>query len=515
MMFGHKRDWIMKRMLKKIGIIILCMLLMTSMFSFEIFAESMTAEKMSLCVDGGQSYPVRVLNVSYENNRYVSLGDINVALKGTAKEFSISRGDAGVNISVGDMETTQENALDESASVDEEDSDIAPETSVDYSSWGNSEYGVVPATAVGFGNLKVNGDPVRYYHVDFDGDCFFTLHDLEFILDVTFEFAGEDMMTVDTSKPVILDPSVLEMQDFFFGVNTALVGDVSTGDIFYAFNEKNAYPIASTTKLMTYLVIMEAISNGEISMADVVQIPPEAAKLSKNGDVVIPLKAGTTASMADLLDAILLPSSNEAALTLAIHLSGSEEEFVKRMNETAQRLEMDTAHFYNCNGLPVFADEVVAAKHQNNMSGEDMFKMCSYILNNYPQITTITSKKNSVLASFDNKEVKNTNQLLYNMSEVTGLKTGTTDKSGACLVSSLKVNDGKLDHDLVVVVLGAEDNKMRFRCSQLLATYGKGVVQGSMLAAGVSEDSQAEERPVSAKAIVNYVVNYAVKNSRQ
>lgn len=495
----------MRLISKKIIVFLICVCALFNTFSVEIFAESLTAEKITLTVAGGGSYPVRVLNVSYENNRYLSLGDVQRAFADTEKAFTVKRENGSVNIFTSSTNISLENES-------QEESEDTAVSDVDYENWGKSDYGVLPAAALEFDNLYIDGNLVKYYHVDVAGDCFFSPFDLEFILNVTFEFTGEDMMSVDCSQGLKVDPGILEIQDYFFGINTALVGDASTGEIFYEYNGGSEYPIASTTKLMTYLVVMDGIENGEISMGDIVTIPKEAAKLSRNGDVVIPLTAGNTATMPDLLDAILLPSSNEAALTLAIHLCGSEEAFVERMNEKAKQLQMETAEFYNCNGLPVFNDEVVAAKYQNRMSAEDMFKLSAHILNNYPQITEITSKKSSVLASFGNKEVKNTNQLLYNMQEVTGLKTGTTVKSGACLVTSLKVNDGTLDHDLVVVVLGAEDNRMRFRYSQLLASYGKGVILKTMTAQSSQDDEEQQQSPVSSKAIVNYVINYAKKN---
>ena len=104
------------------------------------------------------------------------------------------------------------------------------------------------------------------------------------------------------------------------------------------------------------------------------------------------------------------------------------------------------------------------------MSAEDMFRLVSHLLKVYPQITDITSQEEAVLESLA-LEVRNTNPLLYNLPEVTGLKTGTTNKAGACLVTSLTADDGAMMHDLVVIVLGAEDSIERGRVSGLLARF--------------------------------------------
>ena len=139
--------------------------------------------------------------------------------------------------------------------------------------------------------------------------------------------------------------------------------------------------------------------------------------------------------MQDLLFGALLPSSNECALCLAETVAGSEETFVQRMNQKALDLGLSQTFFYNCHGLPSYTEDSIPAKRQNRMSAEDMFRLVSYLLKVYPQITDITSLENATLQSL-NLEVRNTNPLLHNLPEVTGLKTGTTNKAGACLVTS-------------------------------------------------------------------------------
>lgn len=130
--------------------------------------------------------------------------------------------------------------------------------------------------------------------------------------------------------------------------------------------------------------------------------------MAGSGDGVVPLKAGEQITVRELLVGALLPSSNECALCLAEAIEGSEEAFVWRMNEKAQELGLSQAVFFNCNGSPVYTQDMIPAKLQNSMSAGDMFRLVSYLLKVYPQITDITSMKEATLESLD-LEVKNTN----------------------------------------------------------------------------------------------------------
>ncbi len=204
---------------------------------------------------------------------------------------------------------------------------------------------------------------------------------------------------------------------------------------------------------MTCLLTMEALSAGQIALGDVVTISEAAQLLAASDDGVIPLEAGQLVTVQDLLLGALLPSSNECAFTLAEHIAGSE-----------------AAAFFNSHGLPAYTESPIPSKRQNRMSTQDMFRLVSYLLKVYPQVTDMTSLKAATLPSLE-LEVRNTNPLLHNQPGVTGLKTGTTNKAGACLVTSLAVDDGITGHDLVVIVLGTEDSIERGRVSALLARY--------------------------------------------
>ena len=202
-------------------------------------------------------------------------------------------------------------------------------------------------------------------------------------------------------------------------------------------------------------------------------------------------------------------SSNECALCLAEAIAGSEEAFVEMMNQKARDLGLSQTIFYNSNGLPSYTEDFVPAKRQNSMSAEDMFRLVSYLLKVYPQITDITSLEEATIESVG-VEVRNTNPLLCNLPEVTDLKTGTTNKAGACLVTSLTADDGNQKHDLVVVVLGTEDSIERGRVSGLLARYALNAFYTGIEEAENRETGQTSENlPIHAEAAVDWILRTA------
>ena len=179
------------------------------------------------------------------------------------------------------------------------------------------------------------------------------------------------------------------------------------------------------------------------------------------------------------------------------------------MNQKAQELGFSQTVFFNSNGLPSYTEDFIPAKRQNSMSAEDMFRLVSYLLRVYPQITDITSMEEATLESLD-LEVRNTNPLLRNLPEVTGLKTGTTNRAGACLVTSLTVNDGTGAHDLVVIVLGAEDSIERGRVSGLLARYALHAFHTDREETGTGVSGQTlGNLPVHAEAAVDRIIRTA------
>lgn len=410
-------------------------------------------ENLLLSVDGGEARTVRTLHYTYDNNRYVSLRDMAAALSGTARQFEVSFSDGQFFMTTG------------RAYVPAGGEGIPfPE---------NTGYSTRP---IALNPMQIDGRELRY--LTFLGlnsasrqDCFMSLTDLAMQLDLDVQVSA-GLMRVDTAGGFRLDLETLREEGFFYEIHSALVGLADTGKIYAAWEPELQVPIASTTKLMTFLIAMDAASAGEITLTDPVVIPEEAARLSRTADAAIYLETGWETNVTELLCAMLLPSSNECALALAIHVAGSEAAFVERMNQKARALGLSDAVFYNCNGLPAFTDNLAATKIQNRMSASDMFLLVSHILRTYPEITQITSRRYMELPGL-RTTVGNSNSLLFNVPGVVGLKTGSTNLSGACLVCLAQAADAEgQEHPLVAIEFGAEDSTARTTFTEELIRYG-------------------------------------------
>ena len=418
-------------------------------------------ENLPLSVDGGEAVPVRALHYGYANNRYVSLRDFAAALADTPRRFGLSVGDTQIVISAGAAYTPV--GGENQPFPERNDRTGAPYV-----------YFTEPLAPY---YLELDGRQLRYQsflgtNAASKPDCFMSLTDLamQLDLDLTVSAAG---IALNTAGRYTVDPEALREEGFYYEVHSALVGDADTGEIYTAWEPELPVPIASTTKLMSFLVVMDAVTDGRITLGDTVTITEEAERLSQTQDGAIPLQAGEKTNVTELLCGMLLPSSNECALALAIHTSGSEAAFVEQMNRKARALGLsDGAVFYNCHGLPVYTDNLPATKIQNRMSAVDMFALVRHILRTYPDITRITSLKSIVLETLG-VTVSNSNPLVYNLPGVVGLKTGTTNMSGSCLVSAAESADADgQTHTLVAIEFGAEDSSIRTTLSEELLRYG-------------------------------------------
>jgi len=437
------------------ALLALCLLLALPAGAYaDASVNHMQLENLQLSVDGGEARTVRTIHYGYDYNRYVSLRDVAAALSGTEKHF--------------DMSITNDQVL--------------ITTGRDYTPAGGEgepfpENYVYTTRPLALYLIWLDGRELHY--MSFLGlnsasrlDCFMSLTDLAMQLDLSLEVSAEGMR-LNSGEGFTIDLETLRESGFYYEIHSALVGDATTGAIFTAWEPLLSVPIASTTKLMSFAVIMDAVSDGEISFTDSVTIPEEAARLSRLPDGVIYMQTGQVSTVPDLLCAMLILSSNESALTLAIHTAGSEAAFVERMNRKAQTLGLSEGTiFYNCHGLPVYTDNLAATKVQNRMSANDMFELVRYILRTYPEITRITSLKSVHLESFD-RTIANTNTLLFNLPGVVGLKTGTTNMSGACLVTAMEAQDKNGEtHMLVSIEFGAEDGTVRTTLSEEMLRYG-------------------------------------------
>jgi len=240
---------------------------------------------------------------------------------------------------------------------------------------------------------------------------------------------------------------------------SALLMDVATGTVLY---EKNAHELlapASVTKVMTMLLIMEAIDSGKISWADSVTASEAAA--AKGGSQVY-LKVGETMSVSDMVKSIAVSSANDCACAMAEHIAGSEQAFVAMMNQRAQELGMKDTLFVNCTGLDDGAD---AQNHKT--SAYDIALMSRELLKNHPDITKFTTIWMDTVRN-GTFGLSNTNKLVRFYSGATGLKTGFTTGAGYCLSASAQ-REGM---GLVAVVMGAETSQKRNAACKSLLDYG-------------------------------------------
>ena len=240
---------------------------------------------------------------------------------------------------------------------------------------------------------------------------------------------------------------------------SALLMDVTTGTVLYEKNAHEPLPPASVTKVMTMLLIMEAIDDGRIRWEDTVTASETAA--GKGGSQIF-LKAGETMTVSNMVKSIAVSSANDCACAMAEHLYGSEAAFVEKMNARAAELGMNDTHFVNCTGLDDTED---AAQHKT--SAYDIAIMSRELLKNHPDIKKFTTIWMDTIRD-GTFGLSNTNKLVRFYSGATGLKTGFTRGAGYCLSASAR----REDLDLVAVVMGCETSQERFAACKAMLDYG-------------------------------------------
>ncbi len=240
---------------------------------------------------------------------------------------------------------------------------------------------------------------------------------------------------------------------------SALLMDMTTGTVLYEKNAHEALPPASVTKVMTMLLIMEAIDSGIIRWEDTVTASEAAA--AKGGSQIY-LKVGETMTVSDMVKSIAVSSANDCACAMAEHLAGSEAAFVERMNQRAKELGMNDTNFVNCTGL----DDGEDAKNHVT-SAYDIAVMSRELMMKHPNIQKFTTIWMDTVrgGAFG---LSNTNKLVRFYPGATGLKTGFTSGAGYCL-SATAQRDGL---SLVAVVMGAETSQDRFAACKTLLDYG-------------------------------------------
>jgi len=212
---------------------------------------------------------------------------------------------------------------------------------------------------------------------------------------------------------------------------------------------------ASLTKLMTAYLAFDALKHGTLAMEQKLSVPAAAVR-NVSGESRMLLKAGQTVSVDELLHGLIVQSGNDAALTLAINIAGSEAGFVDMMNKEAKRLGMTNTHFANPVGLP-------ASQHYS--SAYDLALLAATIVRDYPQHYPMFSQRSY---TFNNVTQSNRNRLLWLDPYADGLKTGRTETGGYCMVASVKRNNRRL----ISVLFGADTENLRATESQKLLNFG-------------------------------------------
>ncbi len=241
---------------------------------------------------------------------------------------------------------------------------------------------------------------------------------------------------------------------------SAVLMDTATGRVLYEKNAHEALPPASVTKVMTMLLIMEAIDNGSIHYEDMVTASEAAA--AKGGSQVY-LKVGESMPVSDMLKSIAVSSANDCACAMAEHLAGSESAFADKMNQRAAELGMKDTHFVNCTGL----DDGKEAKEKHRTSAYDIALMSRELMKHHPEIKKFTTIWMDTIrdGAFG---LSNTNKMVRFYAGCTGLKTGFTSGAGYCLSATAE----KEGLELIAVVMGCETSKERFAACKGMLDYG-------------------------------------------
>lgn len=257
---------------------------------------------------------------------------------------------------------------------------------------------------------------------------------------------------VDAAEPEVEAPSVILME-------------ASTGQTIYEKNADEELHPASITKIMTLILIFDALSENKITLDENVNVSEHAASM---GGSQVFLEAGEKQTVNTMIKCISVASANDASVAMAEHIWGSEQTFVDKMNERAQGLGMSGTHFVNCCGLDTDG---------HMMTARDVAIMSRELITRYPQIHEYSGIWMDTIIHTTRRGdtefgLSNTNKLIKQYEWATGLKTGSTGLAKCCL-SATAEKDGI---ELIAVIMAAPDSKTRFKDAISLLNYGYGVV---------------------------------------
>ena len=233
-----------------------------------------------------------------------------------------------------------------------------------------------------------------------------------------------------------------------------LLMEYSTGKVLYAENEYEHLPIASVTKIISTLLVMEAVDAGKISLSDKVTVSEYAASM---GGSQVFLEPGEEVTVDDLLKSLVVVSANDATVALGEYICGSEAAFVQAMNQRAKELGCENSNFVNTNGLP--AENHYSCAYDVALVTKELMKHTKIF--DYTKIWMDTIRNGAF-------GLANTNKLIRFYKGATGMKTGFTDEAKYCLSGTAERNGMQL----IAVVLGASTSDIRFSTAKSLLDYG-------------------------------------------
>lgn len=252
--------------------------------------------------------------------------------------------------------------------------------------------------------------------------------------------------------------SVQAESDLTPNADAAILMEASQKEILYAKNENEKMYPASTTKIMTLILIFEAINNGTLKLNDPIRTSAYAASM---GGSQVFLEEGEVLQANEMIKSIVIASANDCCVAMAEYLEGSSEAFVQKMNDKAQELGLNNTHFVNCTGL-----------HDDNhyTTAKDLALMASYLIDiGETDLMSFTTMYDAYIRDGENKFwLVNTNKLINQYDGADGLKTGFTKEAGYCLVATAKRNGVRM----ISVVLNEKEAKVRNQESMKMLDYG-------------------------------------------
>lgn len=280
------------------------------------------------------------------------------------------------------------------------------------------------------------------------------------------------LLTFFLTTAIIANPGELELDS-----KSAILMEYETGEILYEKEADMKLPPASMSKIMTMLLVMESIEDGRATLEDKIVVSELAASM---GGSQIWLEAGEEMSLKEMMKAIAIVSANDACVAVAEYLYGTEDAFVKRMNEKAIELGLKNTYFYNTNGLPSEDSDI----QDNYTTARDLAIMAKELLK-YPRILEWTSTWMDYLRNGESV-LNNTNRLVRFYKGADGLKTGYTEEARFCLTSTAQREGLRF----IAVIMGNDNSQDRFDESGELLSYGFSIFEGFQ---ATEKDSIVEE----------------------